>query len=596
MIKVWVVLGLMFAASLGAQALTGYGDSPVGVLDTVEPEFYDLDVVPGQATVGDTVTLTFRVTKPLDAPPGVLINGQSAELVEVTNDTDYTYAFVVDDSGPFGVAQIQVLGNDVLGNAGALTEASLLDIAEPISAMPVTAWPWTVVLLVLAAAVVILRRHRRGAMPLLMVLALCGAFSAGAEAPSVTNVQFTQQPDGAGGTQVFITYDLDAPRAPCDITVALSKDGGADGFPHPITSVTGDLARVTTGEGKQIVWDVAADYPGEYIEEAQIRVTAEEGAFLLTYTAGENGSIDGESSQWVAFGDDGSPVEAIPDPGYQFVRWSDDSLDNPRTDTNVTEDIAVEAGFTISEETTILLPDEVPLELVRIAAGSFIMGSSEDEPGRADNEGPQHEVTIASDFWMAKYAVTKQQWTAVMDTEPWGGRDHVLDEPDSPAVYVTWEDAQAFIAALNEHLDATDQGGAHLRLPSEAEWEYAARAGATTRFYWGEDPDYAMIDEHAWYNEHQEGSYAHVVGQNLPNAWGLYDMSGNVWEWCEDDYHSSYDGAPGDGSAWVDSPRGSRRVLRGGSWSTSASNCRSASRNHSTPSLGYAHYGFRLAR
>jgi len=138
------------------------------------------------------------------------------------------------------------------------------------------------------------------------------------------------------------------------------------------------------------------------------------------------------------------------------------------------------------------------------------------------------------------------------------------------------------------------------RLPSESEWEYACRAGTTTRFYWGDDPDYTQIDFYAWYDNttwDANEPYAHVVGQKLPNAFGLYDMSGNAEEWCEDGYHSSYMGAPVNGSAWVDSPRGTGCMVRGGSWNDFfGDHCRSAYRDYDTLSIMGSYGGFRLAR
>ena len=249
---------------------------------------------------------------------------------------------------------------------------------------------------------------------------------------------------------------------------------------------------------------------------------------------------------------------------------------------------------------TILLPGDVPLEMVRIPAGTFMMGRNPGEQDSRESEDPQHSVAIGYDFWMGKYTVTKRQWTAVMGTTPWSGRGYVLDDPDSPAVWVSWDDAHDFVAALNAHMVATDQGPGNVRLPSEAEWEYACRAGTTTRFYWSDDPDYTQIDDHAWWqgNAYYAGNrHANVVGLKLPNAFGLYDMSGNVWEWCEDDWHGNYTGAPADGSAWVDSPRGSDRVGRGGGWGLYDYDCRSARRDYFYPSDTYGVFiGFRLAR
>ena len=242
---------------------------------------------------------------------------------------------------------------------------------------------------------------------------------------------------------------------------------------------------------------------------------------------------------------------------------------------------------------TIMLPGNVPLEMVYIEPGTFMMGRY---PGEQDSvliEDPQHQVTLTQGFWMGKYELTKAQWTAVMGTTPWSGQSYVLNDPNSPAVYVSWNDAQAFITALNSLTGKT------FRLPSEAEWEYACRAGTTTRFYWGDDPSYSQIGSYAWnyYNAYVvKERYAHVVGQKLPNAWGLYDMSGNVLEWCEDDRHANYIGAPMNGAAWVDSPRGSYRLQRDGSWGSYVNYCRSANRGTPVPGYTSSAVGFRILR
>ena len=242
------------------------------------------------------------------------------------------------------------------------------------------------------------------------------------------------------------------------------------------------------------------------------------------------------------------------------------------------------------ETETIMLPGAVPLEMVWIPGGTFMMGRYPGEQESYDDEDPRHQVTVPG-FWMAKYELTKRQWQAVMGTTPWSGRDYVLNDLDSPAVRVSWNDAKAFITALNTYTGLT------FRLPSEAEWEYACRAGTTTRFYWRDDLDYTQIGNYAWSGDNcSSEEYAHVVGQKLANSFGLYDMSGNVQEWCEDDWHSSYTGAPTNGSAWVDSPRGLCRVERGGGWEFGTSLCRSAFRFPCGPSGGHYTIGFRLAR
>ena len=240
------------------------------------------------------------------------------------------------------------------------------------------------------------------------------------------------------------------------------------------------------------------------------------------------------------------------------------------------------------ETETIMLPSAVPLEMVWIPGGTFMMGRYLDEQGSDVWEDPRHQVTVPG-FWMAKYELTKRQWQALMNTTPWSGGAYVLDDLDSPAVSVSWNDAKAFITALKTHTGLT------FRLPSEAEWEYACRAHTTTRFYWGDDPDYTLIGNYAWHWGNCSGElYAHVVGQKLVNGFGLYDMNGNVREWCEDDWHFSYTGAPTNGGAWVDSPRASCRMYRGGSWNDFDGYCRSAVRFG--PSDASESFGFRLVR
>ncbi len=238
---------------------------------------------------------------------------------------------------------------------------------------------------------------------------------------------------------------------------------------------------------------------------------------------------------------------------------------------------------------TIMLPGNVPLVMEWCPPGTFMMGRRPDERDSDHGEDYRHEVTLSYGFWMGRYPVTKGQWTAVMGTTPWSDDPYSITDADSPAVDVAWNDVKAFIAALNDYT------GEEFRLPSEAEWEYAARAGTTTQFYWGDDPDYTQIAEYAWYWENcSSEQYAHVVGLMLPNSFGLYDMSGNVWEWCEDDWHFLYTNPPLDGSAWVDSPRGTYRIVRGGSWASIAGSCRSANRFYTNPSYSYDNLGFRL--
>jgi formylglycine-generating enzyme required for sulfatase activity len=258
------------------------------------------------------------------------------------------------------------------------------------------------------------------------------------------------------------------------------------------------------------------------------------------------------------------------------------------------------------------LGNGVKLEMVEIPAGEFLLG--EDAAGAAEYEKecaryasdkakckewanwatPQHRVRVEG-FLMGKYEVTQRQWKAVMGGLPPGMSD--LDAKfkgeDLPVVRVSWDEVQGFLQKL----------GKGYRLPSEAEWEYAARAGTRTAYAFGPTISPAVVNYDGNYphgsaakGEYRERPVA-VGSLGIANGWGLFDMHGNVWEWCEDDWHSSYQGAPTDGRAWVDiSARGSYRVLRGGSWNSFAVYCRSAIRDNVAPGSRYSLLGFRLVR
>jgi len=232
--------------------------------------------------------------------------------------------------------------------------------------------------------------------------------------------------------------------------------------------------------------------------------------------------------------------------------------------------------------------NDLGMTFVRIPAGTFMMGSPEDELGAYSTEWPRHQVTLTNDFYMMTTEVTQAQWEAVMGSNP-----SYFDEcgGNCPVEKVSWHDVQDFIAALNA------RDSRIYRLPTEAEWEYAARAGTTTAFYNGNitqescDPIDPNLDAIGWYCGNS-GSTTHAVAQKQPNAWGLYDMSGNVWEWCQD-WHGAYpDNASVDPGGPSDA---SYRVIRGGSWYDLARYCRSASRLRSYPTGRSYDVGFRLA-
>lgn len=222
------------------------------------------------------------------------------------------------------------------------------------------------------------------------------------------------------------------------------------------------------------------------------------------------------------------------------------------------------------------------MELIMIPAGEFIMGSPSGEKDRSDCESPTHMVTIKNPFYMGKYPVTQRQWKTVMGTSPSNFKDEAR-----PVEFVSWENAQEFIKKLNS-MENTDK----YRLPSEAEWEYACRAGTQSRYFFG-NYESKLID-YAWY-VNNAGRKTHPVGKKKPNPLGLRDMHGNVWEWVQDRWHEDYNGSPSDGSAWEegDSPN---RVSRGGSWYCEPDTCRCASRFSREPQSQFANLGFRLVR
>jgi formylglycine-generating enzyme required for sulfatase activity len=238
----------------------------------------------------------------------------------------------------------------------------------------------------------------------------------------------------------------------------------------------------------------------------------------------------------------------------------------------------------------------VTLELVKIPAGQFRMGAPDQEAGRSDDEGPQHEVKVPS-FWMGKYPVTQAQWKAVAAL-PKIDRDLDADPSnfkgdDRPVEQVSWDEAIEFCQRLSK------QTGREYRLPSEAEWEYACRAGTTTPFHFGETitTDLVNYDGSRTYGSGPKGTYRKQtteVGNFSPNAFGLYDMHGNVWEWCLDHWHKNYGGAPTDGSAWTTGGENQSRLLRGGSWRSNPQHCRSADRAGNVPDYGSNSLGFRV--
>ncbi len=276
----------------------------------------------------------------------------------------------------------------------------------------------------------------------------------------------------------------------------------------------------------------------------------------------------------------------------------------------------------LPKELSIDLGEGVKIEFVRIPAGSFQMGSPEDEEDRNKDESPRHQVTIAKPFYMGKYEVTNAQYRrfAERHNSKWymeNEKKYDLNGDDQPAVFVHWKMTEWYCAWLKEKLE----GRFHVRLPSEAEWEYAARGGDNRRYPWGNEwpPPKGAGNFADASNQKEMGIYwpsaenyedgfpvTAPVGSFAPNPFGLYDMGGNAWEWCEDVFHKNYEGAPTDGSSWdpdfiCDKKR--LRPIRGGAWhSFRKSVLRTAYRGNihfkydavRKIAQGYDHVGFRV--
>jgi formylglycine-generating enzyme required for sulfatase activity len=243
------------------------------------------------------------------------------------------------------------------------------------------------------------------------------------------------------------------------------------------------------------------------------------------------------------------------------------------------------------------LPKGLNLEMVAIPSGQFKMGTPEDEPGRLDHEGPIHNVTVPP-FFLGKYPITQAQWQIVaglpQEQHPLDPNPAQFEGDNRPVEQVSWLNATEFCLRLSKKTGRT------YRLPSEAEWEYACRAGTTTPFHFGETITGELANYASQVIYQQEDSrkplkQTNPVGQFPPNQFGLYDLHGNVWEWCQDHWHSNYDGAPNDGSAWRYKNENTKPILRGGSRIDAPKLCRSASRDFKIdPGCRSIDFGFRV--
>ncbi|MDH6059011.1 SUMF1/EgtB/PvdO family nonheme iron enzyme [Chrysosporum bergii ANA360D] len=260
------------------------------------------------------------------------------------------------------------------------------------------------------------------------------------------------------------------------------------------------------------------------------------------------------------------------------------------------QDTSVESSPEIAKFFTEDLGNNVLLDMVAIPGGTFLMGSPEDEPERDDSEGPQHSVTIQP-FFMGKFPVTQAQWATVaafdkvnIDLDPYPSE---FQGAKRPVECISWDEAVEFCRRLSR------KTGKIYRLPSEAEWEYACRGGTTTPFYFGDtiSPDWANYDVNLICTFRPNGEYPQEttnVGEFPANPFGLFDICGDVWEWCQDVWHENYHDAPTDGSPWL-ADKYQFRCLRGGSWyDTGYICCRSAYRGYASPQESYINLGLRV--
>ena len=246
----------------------------------------------------------------------------------------------------------------------------------------------------------------------------------------------------------------------------------------------------------------------------------------------------------------------------------------------------ITAGDQNSEIPKTFISPSTDMEFLLIPAGEFNMGSEE-----SYSELPIHKVTIKNSFYMGKCQVTQKQWKLIMNDTKYFNYCNLKDL-DYPNNWISWYEAKEFIRKLNK-MEDTDK----YRLPSEAEWEYACRAGTTTRYSFGDDE--SKLGDYAWYDKNSDGK-THPVGKKKPNLWGLYDIYGNVLELCQDKWHDNYEGAPSDGSAWRDirvrRESASSHVMRGGSYNNHSGSCRSSNRGKVPPLGRTSNLGFRVVR
>jgi formylglycine-generating enzyme required for sulfatase activity len=453
-------------------------------------------------------------------------------------------------------------------------------------------------------------------------LLLASCFAAALAAPTaliaqpiVSNLIASQRP--SGDRAVDISYDLSGGNGPMTVSILVSSDNGATFSITPeLQYLTGNVgSAITNGTGYAIVWDAMADVPEMYWPETRVRLIAtEEGSTepaSLAITSSETAPVHQTANQTLTFTFDSAVTDfdasdvTVSGAAKGTFSGSGSVYTLALTGTGGKIDVAVAQNVVspgnnagafsnfYQDTWTLSLPGAVPMELIRIPAGTFTMGSPVTELSRESDE-TEHTVTLTQDFYLGKTEVTQQQWLAVHGSWPGTAPSATHGVGNSfPAYNVSHNDIQTFMSALDTAITEPGTFG----LPTESQWEYAARAGATTRFNFGDgfgaDENCSAEAERTnnmWYCGNNSPNGTKAVGQKPANAWGLRDMHGNVWEWCAD-WYGTYPGTITDPTGPVS---GSDRVIRGGSWDDGAQDCRSANRNNFSPANRFDYIGFRV--
>jgi formylglycine-generating enzyme required for sulfatase activity len=369
---------------------------------------------------------------------------------------------------------------------------------------------------------------------------------------------------------------------------------------------------IKTREGDLVI-DCDVPEPAVYVNDKEVTITWDQGGKKATIRVKPNDKVEVKKDGLVVKGED----VTVEEDGRRVLRarfnrnqTADRSNDNksdpkesgPGAPAKSTETAKPSGATTPGTPVVIDLGNNIKMEFVRIPAGEFDMGSRDGDNGAYDDEKPQHRVRIVNDFYLGKYPVTQEQYRALTNQNPsyissnGAGSDRVMgmQTDQFPIEQISHGKAMEYCELLTER---HGQAGWRFKLPTEAQWEYACRTESgghapETAYYFGNDSN--LLREYAWYKQNA-GSSTHQVGTRKPNAWGLYDMHGNVWQWCRDGWHDSYNGAPRDGSAWLAGDDQSARVLRGGSWRCDARDCRSAARFREDAGRRNNDFGFRVA-